>query len=538
MVVPLPVNTNNNGTANALARADVFAEPNQEQQDNEVQIVEKDTEVEQQNAEKENDDVGNIPNGVDESVPEEEEEKEEDDGEKDEAVKEDDEDEQAEGEKPEENGIQDDSIEEGKDDSEEPAEKVENGDTEMAETAEEAVEEAPQVDEKESDEDEPIVEDRNDSDFEPEEDEAVAEPQPEVQIEAPPEVNAQGNMEKTLDDELMALTEVQPGETQKERLMIYDIDLEKIHFNVYKDNYVNPGQFVDDVAKIVHNAELDKSDQDRLWKAEQLLTHARVLVDQAFDAHFRIECQRMADRESKRITEYKEKRKKEREEKENKKKEEEALANKEKDDQQSNDEQTANEDEHHDKDPNAESNESAQPNEEENSDQGNDNGTSLKRPREGETESLKEGPDSKKAKGDVEMHESVSFLFEIQEVNLTKGQSPRPENEESEKQPEQAEQLGQTEQSEQPEQSEHVEEPSTKSPTPEPEPEFVVDKQQLDDLLNEAVTLLKDFNVDELEQTRAAISSVIWEHRYEWNRQSMIDVVKTTLHDCKYDVEM
>ncbi|TIC21668.1 AAA-domain-containing protein [Wallemia mellicola] len=518
MVVPLPVNTNNNGTANALARVDVFAEPNQEQQNNEVQIVEKDTEGEQQNVDKENDDGSNIPNGVDESVSEEEKEKE--DGEKDETDKQDD-NEEPESEKPEENGIQDDNIEEDKENSEEPAEKVENGDTEMAETTE-TVDEAPQVDQKESDDDEPIIEDRNDSDFEPEEDEEAVEPQPEVQTEAPPEVNAQENMEKTLDDELMALTEVQPGETQKERLMIYDIDLEKIHFNVYKDNYVNPAQFVDDVAKIVHNAELDKSDQDRLWKAEQLLTHARVLVDQAFDAHFRIECQRMADRESKRIAEYKEKRKKEREEKENKKKEEEALANKDKDDQQqSSNEQTENQDEHHDKDPSAESNEDAQSNEV--GDQDHDNGTSLKRPREGEMEGLKEGPDSKKAKGDVEMHES-----------LTEGQSPGPENDESEKQPEQADQPGQSEQPEQ------IEEPSTKSPTPEPEPEpeFVVDKQQLDALLNEAVTLLKDFNVDELEQTRAAISSVIWEHRYEWNRQSMIDVVRTTLHDCKYDVEM
>lgn len=65
-----------------------------------------------------------------------------------------------------------------------------------------------------------------------------------------------------------------------------------------------------------------------------------------------------------------------------------------------------------------------------------------------------------------------------------------------------------------------------------------MDESQLSQLLDEAVSMVKEFNADELEQTRAAISSVIWQHRDEWDRHAMVDAVRSALQSCKYDVDM
>ncbi|KAF9236912.1 AAA-domain-containing protein [Melanogaster broomeanus] len=86
---------------------------------------------------------------------------------------------------------------------------------------------------------------------------------------------------------------------------LYDMDLERMHMDLYKAKYLTPQDFLDDIHKIVHNATVHAyEDNERLHKARAMLTAAEVSV-QEFDLHFRHECQRMAERERKRRHERK-----------------------------------------------------------------------------------------------------------------------------------------------------------------------------------------------------------------------------------------
>ena len=86
---------------------------------------------------------------------------------------------------------------------------------------------------------------------------------------------------------------------------LYDMDLERMHMDLYKGKYLTPQDFLDDIHKIVHNAatHVDK-DAERLHKAQAMLIAAEVSM-QEFDPQFRLECQRMAERERKRRDERK-----------------------------------------------------------------------------------------------------------------------------------------------------------------------------------------------------------------------------------------
>ncbi|KAK0197523.1 AAA-domain-containing protein [Armillaria mellea] len=97
------------------------------------------------------------------------------------------------------------------------------------------------------------------------------------------------------------------------RIQLYDIDLDKMHIEIYNDRYLTPQDFMDDIAKIVHNASVccfNKDDHERLLKAQALFTAAEVIF-QEFDPHIRAECERMAPRERKRREEQKKNRQKE-----------------------------------------------------------------------------------------------------------------------------------------------------------------------------------------------------------------------------------
>lgn len=84
----------------------------------------------------------------------------------------------------------------------------------------------------------------------------------------------------------------------------FDMDLERIHIELYRSKYLTPQDFLDDIRKIVHNAEMMADlDTDRLFRAQALLTTAD-LSTQNFDVQFRLECQRMAIRERRRREEY------------------------------------------------------------------------------------------------------------------------------------------------------------------------------------------------------------------------------------------
>lgn len=81
---------------------------------------------------------------------------------------------------------------------------------------------------------------------------------------------------------------------------LFDMDLERMHVDLYKSKYLTPDDFLDDIRKIVHNASI-RADEDpeRLFRAQAMLTAAEVSI-QDFDPQFRLECQRMVGRETKR----------------------------------------------------------------------------------------------------------------------------------------------------------------------------------------------------------------------------------------------
>ena len=90
-------------------------------------------------------------------------------------------------------------------------------------------------------------------------------------------------------------TEIVPAEPK-----LYDVDLETINTDLYKDKFLTPGSFLDEIGKIVHNARVrEYEDHDRLYKALAMYTAAEVSI-QEFDPTFRLECERMATRELKR----------------------------------------------------------------------------------------------------------------------------------------------------------------------------------------------------------------------------------------------
>jgi ATPase family AAA domain-containing protein 2 len=91
-----------------------------------------------------------------------------------------------------------------------------------------------------------------------------------------------------------------PSVAPQPRPHIYEMDLERVHVELYKSKYLTPADFLNDIRKIAHNAGVyaDK-DPDRLFKAQALLTAAEVSILD-FDQQFRLECERMAIRERKR----------------------------------------------------------------------------------------------------------------------------------------------------------------------------------------------------------------------------------------------
>lgn len=81
---------------------------------------------------------------------------------------------------------------------------------------------------------------------------------------------------------------------------LYDMDLERLHVELYRNKYLTPFDFLQDIRKIVHNAEVCAIDDlERLYKAQAMLTATEVSLND-FDQTFRLECERMAVRERRR----------------------------------------------------------------------------------------------------------------------------------------------------------------------------------------------------------------------------------------------
>jgi ATPase family AAA domain-containing protein 2 len=100
------------------------------------------------------------------------------------------------------------------------------------------------------------------------------------------------------------LNEIQMQMQVQAQPELFDMDLERMHINLYRDKYLTPDGFLSDIRKIVHNANVRvEEDPERLFRAQAMLTAAEVSC-QDFDATFRMECERMAVRETKRQDEY------------------------------------------------------------------------------------------------------------------------------------------------------------------------------------------------------------------------------------------
>ncbi|KAH0586853.1 hypothetical protein H2248_005697 [Termitomyces sp. 'cryptogamus'] len=96
---------------------------------------------------------------------------------------------------------------------------------------------------------------------------------------------------------------------------LFDMDLERMHSELFKGRYLTPQDFLDDVGKILHNADVRSyEDMDRLYKAQAMFTAAQVSI-QEFDLQFRLECERMAVRERQRREEFRKAREAEEKEK-------------------------------------------------------------------------------------------------------------------------------------------------------------------------------------------------------------------------------
>ncbi|EMD41130.1 hypothetical protein CERSUDRAFT_111699 [Gelatoporia subvermispora B] len=92
---------------------------------------------------------------------------------------------------------------------------------------------------------------------------------------------------------------------------MFDMDLERMHVDLYRGKYLTPEDFLDDIRKIVHNANVRAyEDSERLYRAQAMLTAAEVSI-QDFDPQFRMECQRTAERERKRREEHRKHKEKE-----------------------------------------------------------------------------------------------------------------------------------------------------------------------------------------------------------------------------------
>ena len=112
----------------------------------------------------------------------------------------------------------------------------------------------------------------------------------------------------------------EPQMQVQERLILepplFDMDLERMNSELYRDRYLTPDDLLDDLRKIVHNASVrSNEDPERLFRAQAMLTAAEVSV-QDFDPQFRLECQRMAGRERRRREEFRKNKEKERAEQE------------------------------------------------------------------------------------------------------------------------------------------------------------------------------------------------------------------------------
>jgi len=100
---------------------------------------------------------------------------------------------------------------------------------------------------------------------------------------------------------------------------LYDMDLGRIHAELYQNKYLTPIDFLHNIRKILRNAEVRATDDlERLYEAQAMLTATEVSLND-FDQTFRLECERVTVRGRRRRDDRKERREKEKAEREKEK---------------------------------------------------------------------------------------------------------------------------------------------------------------------------------------------------------------------------
>lgn len=129
----------------------------------------------------------------------------------------------------------------------------------------------------------------------------------------PPQIN--GHVIEGQEPVVVAVVVEQPP-SPPPKPYLYDMDLERVHVDLYRNKYLTPFDFLQDIRKIVHNAEACAIDDlERLYKAQAMLTATEVSLND-FDQTFRLECERMAVRERRRRADRKKQKEKQKAEKE------------------------------------------------------------------------------------------------------------------------------------------------------------------------------------------------------------------------------
>jgi len=327
---------------------------------------------------------------------------------------------------------------------------------------------------------------------------------------------------------------------------IYNMDLEKIQKYLYKEKYLTAQEFLEDLEKIVHNTTVYRADNDRMVKAQMMLTMAQVLTNE-WDAHFKLECERMAGRERKRREQW------------------------------ARDHPKRKEDSESHQQPNGQEAQVPRRSARNNGQEPEISITDplklerkLKRQRSSEAtspeESQEDGPNKRaRLSGDEDerdpldlvgptssQHRPATVRFAeleqssptpmsdvVQEQhlaippftvnpNLTSLPSPEPSQTPPQDNPSDTMEIFQPEEPLPP-----------RSPSPEPHPPFFVPEDDLQTLHELIATLTTTFNIEQLEQLRAACLSCLWRRRSEWDRSGMIselsDLVRTFAQEASQD---
>ncbi len=121
------------------------------------------------------------------------------------------------------------------------------------------------------------------------------------EVEAPPAASQASVVEEGDEEE----PPIQLDEWRES--ILWTMNLEKMQKKLYYDGYLSVGDFLNDLGKIIHNAEeAEEVEPDRMVRAHQMRNTAHILLDTYIEPGFRQDCEAMALRQKARDDKLKE----------------------------------------------------------------------------------------------------------------------------------------------------------------------------------------------------------------------------------------